>query len=57
MRIPFSGPSRLEAMNSLTIDPGDGAMMYFVPPASGYRKFHNSPLNTFWCCTGTGAGE
>jgi DUF1680 family protein len=40
-----------------TIHPEDGAMMYFVPLASGYWKFYNSPLNTFWCCTGTGVEE
>jgi hypothetical protein len=40
-----------------TINPEDGAMMYFVPLASGYWKFFNSPLNTFWCCTGTGVEE
>ncbi len=40
-----------------TINPEDGATMYFVPLASGYWKFYNSPLQTFWCCTGTGAEE
>jgi len=40
-----------------TINPEDGATMYFVPLASGYWKFFNSPLNTFWCCTGTGVEE
>jgi len=40
-----------------TIHPEDGAMMYFVPLASGYWKFFNSPLDTFWCCTGTGVEE
>lgn len=40
-----------------TINPEDGAMMYFMPLASGYWKFYNSPLNTFWCCTGTGVEE
>jgi len=40
-----------------TINPQDGGMMYFVPLASGYWKFYNSALNTFWCCTGTGVEE
>lgn len=40
-----------------TINPEDGATMYFVPLASGYWKFYGSALNTFWCCTGTGVEE
>jgi hypothetical protein len=40
-----------------TINPEDGATMYFMPLASGFWKFYGSPLNTFWCCTGTGVEE
>jgi DUF1680 family protein len=40
-----------------TINPEDGATMYFMPLASGYWKFYGSPLSTFWCCTGTGVEE
>ena len=40
-----------------TINPEDGMMMYFLPLASGYWKFFNSPYNSFWCCTGTGVEE
>ena len=32
----------------------DGMMMYYVPLASGYWKTFCSPLDSFWCCTGTG---
>jgi hypothetical protein len=40
-----------------TIHPEDGATMYFMPLAAGFWKFYNSPLNSFWCCTGTGVEE
>ncbi|MBI4164191.1 MAG: glycoside hydrolase family 127 protein, partial [Acidobacteria bacterium] len=40
-----------------TINPEDGATMYFVLLASGYWKFCGSRLNTFWCCMGTGVEE
>jgi len=31
-----------------------GMMCYYVPLRSGSRKTYNDPLNSFWCCTGTG---
>ena len=37
-----------------TQDPKTGMMMYFVPLASGYWKYFNTPRDSFWCCTGTG---
>ncbi|MFH1266494.1 MAG: glycoside hydrolase family 127 protein, partial [Planctomycetota bacterium] len=37
-----------------TQDPQTGMMMYFVPLASGYWKYFNTPRDSFWCCTGTG---
>jgi DUF1680 family protein len=40
-----------------TINPEDGSTMYYVPVASGFWKFFNSPLDSFWCCTGTGVEE
>lgn len=35
-------------------NPETGMMCYYVPLRSGSRKNFNSPLNDFWCCTGTG---
>ncbi len=35
-------------------NPETGMMCYYVPLRSGSRKNYNSPLNDFWCCTGTG---
>ena len=37
-----------------TQNPQDGMTMYFVPLAGGYWKTYASPLESFWCCTGTG---
>ncbi|HEV2351579.1 MAG TPA: beta-L-arabinofuranosidase domain-containing protein [Terriglobia bacterium] len=34
-----------------------GMKSYFLPLGSGYWKYYNSPLDSFWCCTGTGAEE
>jgi len=35
-------------------DPETGMMCYYVPLRSGSQKVYNTPLNSFWCCTGTG---
>lgn len=35
----------------------EGRKSYFLPLGSGYWKYYNSALNSFWCCTGTGAEE
>ena len=35
----------------------DGLKQYFFPLAAGYWRHFNSPDNSFWCCTGTGAEE
>jgi uncharacterized protein len=35
-------------------NPETGMMCYYVPLRSGSRKEYNDPLNSFWCCTGTG---
>jgi uncharacterized protein len=40
-----------------TINPEDGMMMYYLPLASGYWKTLGKPLDSFWCCTGTGSEE
>jgi DUF1680 family protein len=40
-----------------TISPENGAMMYYLPLASGYWKTFGKPLDSFWCCTGTGSEE
>ncbi len=37
-----------------TMDPEDGMTMYYVPLDSGYWKIFGRPLDSFWCCTGTG---
>ena len=37
-----------------TQNPETGMMMYFVPLVSGHFKIFNTPLDSFWCCTGTG---
>lgn len=34
--------------------PETGMMCYYVPLRSGSHKEYNTPLNSFWCCTGTG---
>jgi len=40
-----------------TQNPQDGGMSYFLPLASGYWKYFNSPYDSFWCCTGSGVEE
>jgi hypothetical protein len=35
----------------------EGLKQYFFPLASGYWRAYNSPEESFWCCTGTGAEE
>ena len=35
-------------------DPDSGMMTYFVPLAPGRFKTYSTPLDSFWCCTGTG---
>jgi hypothetical protein len=35
----------------------DGLKEYFFPLAAGYWRVYNSPEESFWCCTGTGAEE
>jgi uncharacterized protein len=40
-----------------TINPEDGAMMYYLPLASGYWKTFGTPFDSLWCCTGTGSEE
>lgn len=35
-------------------NPETGMMCYYVPLQSGSRKNYNTPLDSFWCCTGTG---
>lgn len=37
-----------------TQDPETGMLMYYVPMASGWHKTFCTPLDSFWCCTGTG---
>ena len=34
-----------------------GLKSYFLPLGAGYWKYFNSPWDSFWCCTGTGAEE
>lgn len=34
-------------------NPEDGMVCYYVPLKNGQRKF-STPLNDFWCCSGTG---
>jgi DUF1680 family protein len=40
-----------------TINPEDGAMMYYLPLAPGYWKTFGKAFDSFWCCTGTGSEE
>jgi DUF1680 family protein len=40
-----------------TINPEDGAMMYYLPLAAGYWKTFGKPYDSLWCCTGTGSEE
>ena len=37
-----------------TLNPENGMTMYFLPLASGYWKLFSRPVDSFWCCTGTG---
>ncbi len=37
-----------------TQHPENGMMMYYVAMAPGFYKTFMTPLNSFWCCTGTG---
>ena len=34
-----------------------GLKQYFFPLATGYWRAYNSPEESFWCCTGTGAED
>ncbi len=40
-----------------TQHPENGMKMYYLPLQTGYWKFFHSPLNSFWCCSGTGVEE
>lgn len=35
-------------------NPETGMTTYFQPMAAGYFKTYSTPLESFWCCTGTG---
>jgi len=35
-------------------DPDTGMFTYFVPMVSGHFKTYSTPINSFWCCVGTG---
>ncbi len=35
-------------------DPDSGMMTYFQPTKPGYVKIFCTPVDSFWCCTGTG---
>jgi DUF1680 family protein len=35
-------------------DPETGWNTYFQPLRPGYLKFYHTPIDSFWCCTGTG---
>ncbi|HVX86185.1 MAG TPA: beta-L-arabinofuranosidase domain-containing protein [Phycisphaerae bacterium] len=35
-------------------DPQSGMMTYFQPTRPGYVKLFCTPIDSFWCCTGTG---
>lgn len=43
--------SRLGTQNA------QGLKQYFFPLAAGYWRAYNSPEESFWCCTGTGAED
>jgi DUF1680 family protein len=34
-----------------------GLKLYYYPLQPGANKFYNSPTDSFWCCTGSGAEE
>ena len=36
---------------------GTGMKLYYYPLQPGAWKYFNSPTDSFWCCTGTGAEE
>jgi hypothetical protein len=35
-------------------DPETGWNTYFQPTKPGYLKFYHTPIDSFWCCTGSG---
>ena len=35
----------------------DGMKGYFLAVGRGWWKYYNTPFDSFWCCTGTGAEE
>lgn len=35
-------------------DPDSGWNTYFQPTRPGYLKLYHTPIDSFWCCTGTG---
>jgi DUF1680 family protein len=35
-------------------DPDTGMVTYFQGARPGYMKLYNTPVDSFWCCTGTG---
>lgn len=35
-------------------DPDSGMMTYFQPTRPGYFKLFHTPIDSFWCCTGSG---
>jgi DUF1680 family protein len=35
----------------------NGLKLYYYPLQPGANKFYNSPTDSFWCCTGSGAEE
>jgi DUF1680 family protein len=35
-------------------DPDTGWNTYFQPTRPGYLKLYHTPIDSFWCCTGTG---
>lgn len=35
-------------------NPKNGMFCYFMPLASGERRTHSDPENSFWCCVGSG---
>ncbi len=35
-------------------DPESGWNTYFQPTRPGYLKLYHTPIDSFWCCTGTG---
>jgi DUF1680 family protein len=37
-----------------SIDPSDGMTMYYLSLAPGHFKVYGTPMDSFWCCTGTG---